>query len=270
MGHWVKRLMGLLAATYLSCHATAVAQTGLGSSGWGHLRGKIVVSGEFPEAKKKQIPAGLAICAEGKSGLTDDSLRIDPAGGLADVFIMLINEDTQVALPIHPGYRLQQEQPVTLEFSNCRLRPHAVCLLANQDLVLQNRDEVGHHCHMDGLHNHDNLLIARSSEYSLQFQQPERIPLKIHCGIHPWVDGLVLIKDHPYNVLSQTDGQFEIRNLPPGTWKFMFWHSKTGYLNEMHVPGFQVSRQGEIKVPISGGSTVDLGQIILPSEAFKE
>lgn len=270
MGHWVKRVMGLLVAAYLSCHATAVAQMKSGPTSWGHLRGKIVVTGELPKVKKKQIPKDLAICSEGKSGLLDDSLRIDPAGGLADVFVMLINEENPGDLPIHPAYRLQQDQPVTLEFSNCRLRPHAACLLASQDLILKNRDEVGHHCQIDGLHNHDNLLIARSSEYALQFQQAERIPLKVRCGIHPWIDGLILIKDHPYNVLTQTDGQFEIRNLPPGTWKFMFWHSKTGYLKEMHVSGFQVSRQGEIKVPISGGSTVDLGQIILPSEAFKD
>ncbi|MCH2182245.1 MAG: hypothetical protein MK108_09595 [Mariniblastus sp.] len=270
MRHMVKLMIGLLGVTWLSAHLTVAAQTPLDVVGWGHLRGQIIVSGELPSTEEERIPSDLAICTEGKAGITDDNLLIDPAGGLADVFVMLVQDDSEAELPIHPVYRSRQDQAVTLEFSNCRLRPHAVVLLTGQELMVKNRDEVGHHCQIDGLHNHDNLLIARSSEYSLQFQQSDRTPVKVRCGIHPWIDGLILIKEHPYNVISQADGRFEIRNIPPGTWKFMFWHSKTGYLDEMRVAGFKVSPQGEITTPISAGSTVDLGEIILPGQAFKE
>lgn len=238
--------------------------------GWGHLRGQIIVRGDVPTIDDERIPNDLAICVEGGLGIKDDNLLVDPAGGLADVFVMLIPDHHQVKPPIHPSYRSIQNESVSLEFENCRLRPHAILLQTGQELVLKNNDDVGHHCQIDTFQNSGNLLVARRSQYSFRFQQPDRIPGTVRCGIHQWIDALILVQDHPYNDISQRNGCFEINNIPTGKWKFMFWHSKTGYLNEMDVAGFEVSRQGEITARISAESTVNLGQIIVPASAFKD
>ncbi len=259
-----------LLATWLSATLTAADQPVSTQQGWGNLHGQIIVRGNVPSIRNERIPSDLAICLQGELGIKDDNLLVDPAGGLADVFVMLIPDDNQIKPSIHPSYQAIQGQSVTLEFDNCRLQPHAILLQTGQELVLKNNDDVGHHCQIDTFQNSGNLLVARQSEYSFRFQQPDRTPGTVKCGIHKWIDALILVKDHPYNDISQPDGRFEINNIPAGKWKFMFWHSKTGYLDEMEVAGFEVSQRGEITARISAESTVQLGQIIVPARVFKD
>lgn len=260
----------ILLASSLHATLTTADQPVSIQEGWGNLRGQIIVRGNVPSIKNERIPSDQAICVQGGLGIKDDNLRVDPAGGLADVFVMLIADNNQVKPRIHPSYQSIQGQSVTLEFDNCRLRPHAILLQTGQQLILKNNDDVGHHCQIDTFQNSGNLLVARHSKYSFRFQQPDRTPGTVRCGIHKWIDALILVKDHPYNDISQRDGCFEINNIPPGKWKFMFWHSKTGYLDEMEVAGFEVSRRGEITARIPAESTVHLGQIIVPASAFKD
>lgn len=236
---------------------------------WGNLKGQIIVEGPLPVINNESIPAELAICLNGGLGIKDDNLLVGPSGGLADVFVILVPDKEQGIPRVHPDYETMAEPSVTLEFDNCRLRPHAIILRANQKLVLKNNDSVGHHCQIETFQNAANLLVARQSEYSFRFDKPDRTPGRVTCGIHKWIDALILVQDHPYNVISGSDGKFEIRNLPAGKWKFMFWHSKTGYLNEMNVSGLPVNQRGEITTHILPNHTVDLGEIQVPSTAFQ-
>ena len=236
---------------------------------WGNLKGQIIVQGSLPFIDNESIPAELAICINGGLGIKDDNLLVGPSGGLADVFIMLVPDDEQAIPRVHPDYETAAEPSVTLEFDNCRLHPHALILRSNQKLILKNNDPVGHHCQIETYQNAANLLVARQSEYSFRFDKSDRTPGKVTCGIHKWIDALILVKDHPYNVISGSDGKFEILNIPAGKWKFMFWHSKTGYMNEMKVSGFTVDRRGEITTQILPNHTLDLGEIMVPSTAFQ-
>ena len=40
--------------------------------------------------------------------------------------------------------------------------------------------------------------------------------LNIKCAVHPWMSAYVHILDNPFFALTQFDGSFEIRGLPPG------------------------------------------------------
>jgi hypothetical protein len=52
------------------------------------------------------------------------------------------------------------------------------------------------------------------------------IPFK--CNQHPWEKAYVAVMSHPFFAVTDESGNYEIRGLPPGTYKLVFWHEKLG------------------------------------------
>ncbi len=48
------------------------------------------------------------------------------------------------------------------------------------------------------------------------------------CDVHGWMNAYAGVLDHPYFAVTGEDGTFEIKNLPPGTYKLTAWHEKLG------------------------------------------
>ena len=91
------------------------------------------------------------------------------------------------------------------------------------------------------------------------------------CDIHKWMDAVILIRDEPYAAITGDDGTFEIKNIPAGTWKFQFWHKRTGFMKKLDVPDYKVGKiKAEIEVTITDGGTVDLGKLTLPASSIKK
>ena len=60
-----------------------------------------------------------------------------------------------------------------------------------------------------------------------KFIKPE-IMIRVKCNIHSWMHAFIGVLDHPYFSVSQDDGSFAIKNLPPGTYTIAVWQEKLG------------------------------------------
>ena len=80
-----------------------------------------------------------------------------------------------------------------------------------------------------------NQTLAAGGSYkpekALEFQKN---PATIACNIHPWMQGRVVIFDHPYFALTDADGKFEIKNAPEGKFRIFY----------RHEPGYHKGREG--------------------------
>ena len=47
----------------------------------------------------------------------------------------------------------------------------------------------------------------------------------------------LVLRDDPYVGVSDKDGKFTIKNLPVGTWTFVAWQSKSGFVKDVNVGG---------------------------------
>ncbi len=52
------------------------------------------------------------------------------------------------------------------------------------------------------------------------------VPFK--CDVHGWMNAYVGVLDHPYFTVSDADGKFELKGVPPGTYTIEAWHEKLG------------------------------------------
>ena len=52
------------------------------------------------------------------------------------------------------------------------------------------------------------------------------VPFK--CDVHSWMNAYVGVLDHPYFAVSDKDGKFDLKTLPPGTYTIEAWHEKLG------------------------------------------
>ena len=83
------------------------------------------------------------------------------------------------------------------------------------------------------------------------------------------MDAVILIRENPYVAITDADGKFTIKNIPPGDLKFQFWHKKGGYLKTIEIDGYEPDRRGTIETTIKEGETLDLGTLKLPGDALK-
>ena len=63
---------------------------------------------------------------------------------------------------------------------------------------------------------------------SRSWQFPKAGIVKIYCHIHSHMSATILVLDHPYFIIPQVDGAFELPNIPPGEYTVVGWHERVG------------------------------------------
>jgi plastocyanin len=198
-------------------------------SGPGTFTGRVVFDGtppSFPlliakgaDVKDKQF------CAA--DDLPNEKLVVDPSGGVANVFIFLDEAPK--------GYKAPETPPEQYHFDQkyCRFLPHAFVVQTGQEIRITNSDGVTHNTNMgtkrQGAFN--QTVNANDQNGSItKFEKAEKVPARISCEFHNWMEAYFLILDHPFVAVSKPDGSFEIPNLPPGKYKFRVWHESADLL----------------------------------------
>lgn len=135
-------------------------------------------------------------------------------------------------------------------------------------MLIQNETKNGRGVKIDTFNNPPAAPVL-TDKWSIEFDQPERLPTPVSDAVAPWLRGHLVLNDHPYAVASRSDGSFELRNLPVGTWNFKLWHERSGYLEAMTIDGqTKTARFGQLTLTIEPGDN-DLGDIVLPPAEFE-
>ena len=68
------------------------------------------------------------------------------------------------------------------------------------------------------------------ADLTYTFAKPEMF-LKFKCDVHPWMFAWVSVFDSPYFAVSDKDGKFAIKNVPPGKYTIEADPSQTRHAN---------------------------------------
>ena len=124
---------------------------------------------------------------------------------------------------------------VTLDQAGCTYHPHVIGMMTKQPLEITNSDPTLHNIHALPK-NSSQFNIAQPNKgmkMTKTFDKPE-VMVKVKCEVHGWMAAYIGVLDHPFFAVSDDQGKFEIKNLPPGEYDLEAWQEKLG-TQTMHV-----------------------------------
>lgn len=184
----------------------------------GSISGVISFKGAPPKLKPLDMTQDPA-CPSGPQ--PSDAMMVS-GGKLADVFVYVKEGVPQGTFAV-PG------EPVVLDQKGCRYTPHMTGIMAGQPLKILNSDKADHNIHSMSSNNPmwNESQSSGSKPVVKTFSNPEMM-IPVQCNQHPWMRAYINVMSHPYFAVSDSEGKFSIRNLPPGEYTLAAVHERLG------------------------------------------
>lgn len=123
--------------------------------------------------------------------------------------------------------------------------PHVVAVTRGSTVDFPNDDPIFHNVFsLSSAASFDLRRYPRGQSRSWQFTKPGIV--KVYCHIHSHMSATILVLDHPYFTVPETDGTFTLANVPPGEYTVVGWHERVG------------ERRAPVRVERGKTSTLDL------------
>ena len=189
----------------------------------GDITGTITLKGTPPAAKEITPIKDDPNCAAMYPGALPKTMFyvVGANGELADVVVSLKGISGQSTGASAP--------PVVLDQKGCLYSPQILAVQTGQKIIVKNSDPCVHNVHTSPTANPEVNQVQRpgGADLTFTFDKPEPF-LKFRCDVHPWMFAWVTVVDHPYFAVSDKDGKFTIKNVPPGKYTLEAAHRKLG------------------------------------------
>ena len=128
------------------------------------------------------------------------------------------------------------KDPVVLDQKGCQYHPHVLGVLAGQTVKINNADPTTHNIHPTPKDNREwNESQPPSSPALEKTFAREEIMLPVKCNQHPWMKMYINVVKSPFFAVTDKDGKYEIKGLPPGDYTLEFVHEKLGPPQDVKV-----------------------------------
>jgi len=187
----------------------------------GAVKGRIIFKGEAPPEVKMRISEDQQVCGYGFRRLK--GLELSPEDGVANAVVII--EGVTEGKPFPRAVQL-------IDQHDCSFIPHVQVAEAGHEFVILNSDPVHHNIH--------GYLRGRTVFNLAQPFLGKRIPvvlsgpgiIEIRCDIHPWMKAWVHVVEHPYYSITNSRGEFNIDDIPPGTYRLKVWQEMLGVMEQ--------------------------------------
>jgi len=218
----------------------------------GELTGTVTVDGMVPKNAPIRMNADPVCVMENKTPQTQETYEVGSDGkSLANVFVYVKDGLGNYVYDPPTG-------PVTIDQKDCRYHPHVFGIRVGQELTILNSDPTLHNIHALPKNNAEfnNGQPIQGMKMTHKFDKPEvMVPFK--CDVHGWMNAYVGVLDHPYFAVTDANGKFDIKTLPPGTYTIEAWHEKLGTSTQMVTIGQKETKDISFtfKAPAAGATS---------------
>jgi plastocyanin len=123
------------------------------------------------------------------------------------------------------------QPPAVMDQKGCLYTPQILALQTGQKLVVKNSDDCIHNVHctpkVAGNDEHNDAQMVGGADLNYTFDKPEMF-ITFKCDVHPWMFAWVSVFDSPYYAITDKEGKFVIKNVPPGKYTVEANHRKLG------------------------------------------
>jgi plastocyanin len=207
----------------------------------GNISGVINFTGAVPATRKLDMSSDSK--CEGDNFLDDVVVK---DGKLQNVFIFV-----KSGLPQSTFETPTNE--LTLDQKGCKYVPRVLGIQAGQPLKIVNSDQTTHNIHTLPQVNRefDSSQQAGQGPIIRKFSKPEAI-FPVKCNQHSWMRAHIAVLGHPFFAVSDSNGAFTIRGLPPGEYEIEAWHERYG----AKTAKIKVSEKADAKADFSFDGSV--------------
>ena len=185
----------------------------------GSIKGKVLFVGNAQAPK--QINNGNCH-NNGPKPIFEESIVVNANGTLKNVVVYI--KDAGVNAPPF-------DQEVLVDQKDCQYVPHVVGIVAGKSLNIRSSDQTLHNVHALNESN-PPLNQAMSAPGTIKAQTKSAEFMKVKCDVHPWMFCYVAIMDDSFFSITADTGEFEIKNIPAGTYNLTTWHEKFGEMKQ--------------------------------------
>jgi plastocyanin len=205
-------------------------------SATGAITGTVRFLGKVPPDKDIPVTDGGMI--------KHNDLVVDPkTKGLRYVVLMLENA------PAQP--KIKQAKPVVVDQREWIFIPRVVAVRHGQAVRFENSDLANHSVMSASTvpANQINVIAAPGQPVEHVFEV-QKLPVQIGCSIHAWMRAWVFVIPHPWFAVTDSQGNFQIADVPPGKYTLWLRHPDTNRQERREItvePGKKVNLSIEWK-----------------------
>lgn len=208
----------------------------------GSIKGQVMLGGAKTDTKSYTISKNPEVCG---SGNRDVAFVRANGKALLDAVVYLDKVKAGKAFP-------SGTKKITMDQQKCLFAPYLSVMQNGGELEAVNSDPV--------LHNiHTYELIGRARRTVMNVSQPEKgnivkkkiklrkgVGMKVECDAHDFMHAYVFVAKNPYYSVVDKNGNFEIKDVPPGKYTIKVFHGLLG------------QKKGSVTVKAGGAATMNL------------
>jgi plastocyanin len=216
----------------------------------GDVQGVVSLDGVAPKNEPIKMNADPVCMKENKSPQFQETYEATD-GKLANVFVYVKDGLGNYV------YDMPTE-PAKIDQKECRYHPHVFGMRVGQALEIVNSDPTLHNIHAMPKANAEfnNGQPIQGMKMNHVFDKKEvMIPFK--CDVHGWMNAYVGVLDHPYFAVTDKDGKFQLKSLPPGTYTIEAWQEKLGTQEAKVTLGQKETKDVNFTFKAAGATTTN-------------
>jgi plastocyanin len=189
----------------------------------GSIEGKVVFTGT-PASPRKIIPTqDQQVCGGPRD---EPRIVLGPGNTVQGAIVFLKGVEKGKAFE-------KPKKPPVVDNEKCRFEPELQVVPVGTEILILNSDPV--------LHNTHGYLLADSRRGRTVFNQalPQKgqqvktalkLPgiIDVACDVHGWMQGWILVAENPYYAITEKNGTFAIKDIPPGKYTLATFQPYTG------------------------------------------
>jgi plastocyanin len=184
----------------------------------GTIVGTVNFKGKAPGRKKIAVTRDKKVCDQEPKYA--ESLVVGSNGEVKNAVLYLTD--------IKRGKKFNAPAEFQIDQRGCQFHPHVLIVPAGKSFTLINSDGILHNYRTNSTKNPilNKAQPKFKKKLKIKIDKPEII--RTNCDVHEWMNGWLVVAEHPYYSLTDGSGTFKIPDVPPGTYTIQLWHETLG------------------------------------------
>lgn len=193
----------------------------------GTLSGRVTLTGPLPRARSFHLihAPNIQFCArisDGKGHRILHDFTVSENSGLKDTVIALQS--------VKKGKPFPTKMQV-FNIDRCHSDKYVIGVRNGENILIENKDPIRHEIVTYEINSSDYVdqksnkaIIKKTSQIRSAFVSEDTDEFLIKCNLHPFLQTRGFMVENPYYAISDAEGNFSLKDVPPGTYEVHAWH----------------------------------------------